>query len=178
MKDNNKNNRDIINEQIRANELLVISSSGEQLGVISKKDALNKAYEEELDLVLISPGAKPPVAKIMDYGKFKYEKQKKDKENKQKQRQKAVNLKLIRVSPTIDSHDYNTKIKQATKFLNKGDKVQFSIRFKGRMISHSELGLEVLNKIIDELKDISVVEQRPKIDRRKMYNTLASNIKK
>ncbi|MFV0288721.1 MAG: translation initiation factor IF-3 [Mycoplasmatales bacterium] len=178
MKDNRKSNKDIINEQIRAKELRVIGTNGEQLGTISKTEALNKAYDAELDLVLISPGANPPVAKIMDYGKYRYEKQKKDKENKQKQRQKAINLKLIRVSPTIDSHDYNTKIKQATKFLNKGDKVQFSIRFKGRMITHTELGLEVLNRIIEELKEISIVEQRPKIDGRKMYTTLASNIKK
>ncbi len=177
MKDNKKK-KDFINEQIRAKELLVIGSEGEQLGVLTKNDAISKASNEGLDLVLISPGANPPVAKIMDYGKFKYEKQKKDKENKQKQRQNMVSLKLIRVSPTIDSHDYNTKIKQATKFLNKGDKVQFSIRFKGRMITHSEIGLEVLNKIIEDLSDISVVEQRPKLDGRKMYTTLVSSVKK
>lgn len=177
MKDT-KNKKDIINEQIRSRELLVIGSDGEQLGVLDKQSAISKADSEGLDLVLISPGANPPVAKIMDYGKFKYEKQKKDKENKQKQRQNMVSLKLIRVSPTIDEHDYNTKIKQATKFLNKGDKVQFSIRFKGRMITHSELGLEVLNKITEELKEISVVEQRPKLDGRKMYITLASSVKK
>ncbi len=177
MKDNRKN-QDIINEKIRAKELLVIGPEGEQLGVLSKEDAIKKAYDMDLDLVLISPGANPPVSKIMDYGKYRYEKQKKEKENKQKQRQKAVNLKLIRVSPTIDSHDYDTKIKQATKFLEKGDKVQFSIRFKGRMITHSELGLDVLNKIIEDLKDISVVEQRPKTEGRKMHMTLASSVKK
>ncbi len=177
MKDNKKK-KDFINDQIRAKELLVIGAEGEQLGVLSKSEAISKASNEGLDLVLISPGANPPVAKIMDYGKFRYEKQKKDKENKQKQRQNMVSLKLIRVSPTIDSHDYNTKIKQATKFLNKGDKVQFSIRFKGRMITHSEIGLEVLNKIIEDLSDISVVEQKPKMDGRKMYTTLASSVKK
>lgn len=173
-----KDTRDLINEKIRAREVMVIGSDGEQLGVMETKEAIQKAYADNLDLCMLSPTAKPPVTKIMDYGKYRYEKQKKEKENKQKQRQKTISLKIIRVSPTIDEHDYNTKIKQAEKFLNKGDKVQFAIRFKGRMITHSELGLKVLDKIIDELKDISVVEQRPKMDGRKMFTTLASNIKK
>lgn len=173
-----KDKHDLINEKIRASEVLVIGSNGEQLGVMPTKEAIQKAYAEDLDLCMISANAKTPVTKIMDYGKYRYEKQKKDKENKQKQRQKIVSLKLIRVSPTIDGHDYNTKIKQAEKFLAKGDKVQFSIRFKGRMITHSEIGLKVLERIIEQLKDVSVVEQKPKMDGRKMFTTLASNIKK
>lgn len=177
---NLKNNRqrDYINDDIRAKELLVIGAEGEQLGVLSKQEAIDKARMANLDLCLISPTANPPVAKIMDFGKYKYEKQKKDKENKQKQKQSRINLKIIRLSPTIDQHDYDTKIKQAKKFLEKGDKVQFAIRFKGRMITHSEFGLNVLKKVIEELEDISIVEQRPKLDGRKMYATLASNIKK
>lgn len=173
-----KDKQDIINEKIRSKEVLLIGSDGEQIGVLDTREALEKAYAENLDLCVIAAKANPPVAKIMDYGKFKYEKQKKEKENKQKQRQKIVDLKIIRVSPTIDNHDYETKMKQARKFLQKGDKVQFLIRFKGRMITHSEIGLSVLEKIIEELSDISTVEQRPKMDGRKMLLTLASNIKK
>ncbi len=174
----NKKQEDILNDKIRSKELLVISEDGEQLGNMNRDDALKRAYDVDLDLVVISPGAKPPVAKIMDYGKFKYEKQKKDRENKQKQKQKIVTLKVIRVSPTIDSNDYNTKIKHAKKFLEKGDKVQFLIRFKGRMITHSELGRDVLMKIAEDLKDYSTIEQKPTMDGRKMLLTLASNIKK
>lgn len=175
---NNKREENILNEKIKQKEVLVIASDGEQLGVLSKDDAINKAYDENLDLVLISPGANPPVAKIMDYSKFNYERKKKDRENKQKQRQKVVALKVIRVSPTIDSNDYNTKIKQATKFLQKGDKVQFLVRFKGRMITHSELGKDVLLKIADELSELSIIEQKPTMDGKKMFLTLASNVKK
>lgn len=170
--------QDLVNERIKAKEVLVIDSDGEQLGVMPTKDALERAYAEDLDLCMLSENANPPVVKIMDYGKYRYEKQKKAKENKQKQRQKIVELKIIRVSPNIDSHDYDTKLKQARKFLEKGDKVQFLIRFRGRMVIHSELGLEVLNKIAEELSDISTIEQKPKLDGRKMILTLAPMKKK
>lgn len=173
-----KKSIDIINEKIRDKEILLIDENGEKKGVVNTKSALGRAYDLELDLVLIAAKSKPPVARIMDYGKYKYEKQKKDKENKQKQRQKAINIKIIRISPNIDIGDYNTKVKQATKFLKNGDRVQFVIRFKGRMIAHTQLGRNVLNKLVGDLSEYSTVEQKPKMEGRRMHMLLGSNIKK
>lgn len=161
----------MLNENIRANELRVISSSGDQLGIISKADALKQAEQANLDLVLISPNAKPPVAKIMDYGKFRFEQQKKLKENKKNQ--KIVSMKEVRLSPTIDSNDFNTKLNNATKFLAKGNKVRVSIRFKGRAITHKELGQTVLEKMAEATKDLATVEARPKMEGRSMFLILA-----
>lgn len=155
-----------VNENIRARELRVIDSEGEQLGVLSKNEALDKAEQSELDLVLVSPNAKPPVARIMDYGKYRYEQQRKERE--QRQNQKQVNLKEVRLSPTIEKNDFDTKLRQARKFLEKGDKVKASIRFRGRAITHKEIGREVLERFAEELKDIADVEQRPKMDGRSM----------
>lgn len=160
-----------VNENIRARELRVIDSEGEQLGVLSKDEALDKAEQAELDLVLVSPNAKPPVARIMDYGKYRYEQQRKERE--QRQNQKQVNLKEVRLSPTIEKNDFETKLRQARKFLEKGDKVKASIRFRGRAITHKEIGREVLERFAEELKDIAEVEQRPKMEGRSMSLQMA-----
>lgn len=160
-----------VNENIRARELRVIDSEGEQLGVLSKDEALSKAEQSDLDLVLVSPNAKPPVARIMDYGKYRYEQQRKERE--QRQNQKQVNLKEVRLSPTIEKNDFETKLRQARKFLDKGDKVKASIRFRGRAITHKEIGREVLERFAEELKDIAEVEQRPKMEGRSMFLQMA-----
>ena len=177
-RNNNQNarkNMAIMNEKIRAKEVRLIDENGEQAGIVSTPEALKMAEAVDLDLVLISPNAEVPVAKIIDYGKFVYEQQKKVKENKANQ--KTVSMKEVRVSPTIDIGDYNTKMAQARKFLDKGFKVQFSLRFKGRMITHSEFGRKTMNRILEDLKDEVTVDQYPKMDGRKMF-LVVSPIKK
>ncbi len=149
----------------------VIDPEGEQLGVLSKNEALDKASEFELDLVLVSPGAKPPVARIMDYGKFRYQQQRKARE--QRKNQRTIQVKEIRLSPAIDDNDFNTKLRQGRKFIKKGDKVKVSIRFKGRAITHKDLGREVLERFADEMGDIATVEQKPKMEGRSMQLMLA-----
>lgn len=161
----------LINENIRARELRVITETGEQLGVQTKIAALELAERANLDLVLVAPNAKPPVARIMDYGKFRFEQQKKDKEARKNQ--KTITQKEVRLSPTIDEHDFNTKLRNAIKFLEKGDKVKASIRFKGRAITHKEIGQKVLNRLAEETADIATVEQKAKMDGRSMFLTLA-----
>ena len=161
----------IINEDIRARELRVIGDNGEQIGVKSLNDALTIAESFGLDLVLVSPNAKPPVARIMDYGKYRYEQQRKERE--QRQNQKQVSLKEVRLSPTIEKNDFDTKLRQARKFLEKGDKVKASIRFRGRAITHKEIGREVLERFAEELKDVAEVEQRPKMEGRSMFLQMA-----
>ena len=161
----------IINEDIRARELRVIGDNGEQIGVKSLNDALTIAESFGLDLVLVSPNAKPPVARIMDYGKYRYEMQKKEKE--QRKNQKIVTVKEVRLSPGIEDHDYQTKLRQAIKFLEHGDKVKASIRFRGRAITHKELGQDVLEDCIDDTSHVSTVEARPKMEGRSMFIVLA-----
>lgn len=161
----------IVNDDIRAHELRVIDSEGEQLGVMSKNEALQKAEQADLDLVLISPSAKPPVARIMDYSKYRYEQQRKERE--QRKHQKTVNIKEIRLSPTIDENDFQTKLRNGRKFIEKGDKVKVSIRFRGRAITHKEIGREVLERFAKETSDIASVEQKPKMDGRSMFLQLA-----
>lgn len=161
----------MINEEIRARELRVISGDGEQIGIKSLQDALTIAESFGLDLVLMSPNAKPPVARIMDYGKYRYEMQKKEKE--QRKAQKIVTVKEVRLSPSIDDHDYQTKLRQAVKFLENGDKVKASIRFRGRAITHKELGRDVLEDFIEDTKELSTVEVRPKMEGRSMFIMLA-----
>lgn len=161
------------NEQIRVSEVLVIGPNGEQVGVKPIKDALTLANYANLDLVLISPNGNPPVAKVMDYNKFKYEKQKKEKEALKKQRANAQELKEFRLSPVIDVGDFETKIRNVTKYLEKGDKIKLSIRFKGRQMAHTELGREVLEKFAARLEDISTVEQAAKLDGRSMTMLLS-----
>lgn len=160
----------IINEDIRCKEVLVITESGEKLGVLSKKEALQKAYDRGLDLVLVSPDANPAVAKIMDYSKFRFEQQKKAKE--MKKNQKVVVLQEIRLSPTIEQNDLMTKSKNARKILEKGNKVKVSLRFFGRMMAHQELGAEVINKFVETLADCSTQTAAAKLEGRSLFTIL------
>ena len=154
----------------------MISQTGEQLGVKSTRDALAIAEDANLDVVLVSPNAKPPVARIMDYGKFRFELQKKERDARKKQ--KTVTIKEIRLSPTIGEADFNTRLKNATKFLEKGDKVEVSVRFRGRAITHKDLGRKVLEQMADAVKEIAAVETHPKMDGRSMFLMLAPRAEK
>ena len=164
---NNKNGLPI-NDQIKAREVLVIGPNGEQVGVKSLQDALTLASYASLDLVLISPNANPPVCKVMDYNKYRYEKQKKEKEALKKQKANMSELKEFRLSPVIDVGDFETKLRNATKYLEKGDRIKLSIRFKGRQMAHTELGREVLERFADRVKDYADIEQKPKLDGKTM----------
>lgn len=166
----------IVNDRIRAREVRLIGKDGEQIGVVSKSDALRTAENASLDLVLVSPNAKPPVARVMDYGKYRYEQQKKEKEAKKKQ--KVINVKEMRLSPTIEDHDFNTKLRNVKRFLKNGDKVKVSIRFRGRAITHKEIGREVLERMAEETSDVSVVETKAKMDGRSMFLMLAPKSEK
>ena len=166
----------MVNDGIRAREVRLIGSNGDQLGVKSKREALEIAERENLDLVLVTPKAKPPVAKVMDYGKYRFELQKKQREARKKQ--KVVNVKEVRLSPTIDTNDFNTKMKNARKFIAKGDKVKVSIRFKGRAITHKDIGREVLSRFAEETKDVANVESKAKMDGRSMFLMLAPKTEK
>lgn len=166
----------MVNEGIRARELRLISDNGDQLGVKTKQEALKMAEDANLDLVLVAPKAKPPVAKIMDYGKYRFELQKKQREARKKQ--KVVNVKEVRLSPTIDTNDFNTKMKNARKFLSKGDKVKVSIRFKGRAITHKDIGRDVLNRFAEATEDVATVESKAKMDGRSMFLMLAPKTEK
>ena len=149
----------MINEEIRDREVRVIDQNGEQLGIMLTRAALELAEEKQLDLVKIAPTAKPPVCKIMDYGKYRFEQSKREREIRKNQ--KVIDIKEVRLSATIEDHDVEVKFKAATKFLKDGDKVKVSIRFRGRQISHSEIGLEVMKDFAERLQDIAVVERRP-----------------
>ena len=168
----NKDNM-LINEQIRVPEVLVIGPNGEQVGIKKIEDALTLAKYASLDLVLISPNGNPPVVKVMDYNKFRYEKRKKEKENSRKQKANKSELKEYRLSPVIDVGDFETKLRNATKYLEKGDRIKLTIRFKGRQMAHTELGKEVLERFADRVKDYADVEQSPKLDGRTMTSVLA-----
>ena len=152
-------NQVAINEQIRDKEIRVISDNGEQLGVMSAKEAQTIANNKNLDLVMISPNANPPVCKIMDYGKYKYEQSRKEKESKKKQ--KVVNIKEVRLRPGIEANDLNTKANQAIKFLKKGDKVKVELRFRGRELGHKDIGKEVMLKFIDIVKEFGEPTKAP-----------------
>ena len=158
----------LINDQIRAREVLVIGPNGEQVGVKSLQDALTLASYANLDLVLMSPNANPPVCKVMDYNKYRYEKQKKEKEALKKQKANMSELKEYRLSPVIDVGDFETKLRNATKYLEKGDKIKLTIRFKGRQMAHTELGKEVLEQFASRVTEIADIEQRPKLDGKTM----------
>ncbi len=161
----------MINEQIRDKEVRLIGSDGEQLGIMSAKEALKLAEDEGLDLVKIAPNAKPPVCKIIDYGKYRYELARKEKEARKKQ--KIVELKEIRLSPNIDKNDLNTKVNAARKFLAKGDKVKVTLRFRGREMAHVAQSKHVLDDFASELEDIAVVEKAPKQEGRSISMVLA-----
>ena len=154
------------NNRINSPEVQVISSEGENLGILKTNDAISRAREEGLDLIEIAPNANPPVCKIMDMGKYKYDAQK--KANLAKKKQKIISLKEIKMRPVTETHDYEFKVKNAKKFIAKGDKVKFTIRFKGRELQHSHLGNELMGKIKEDMKDIGKVELHPKFDGKQM----------
>ena len=154
------------NNRINSPEVQVIGSTGENLGIINTNKAISMAKEEGLDLIEIAPNAKPPVCKIIDMGKYKYDAQK--KANKAKKKQKKIELKEIKLRPVTETHDYNFKLKNAQKFLSKGDKVKFTIRFKGRELQHSNLGHDLMNKIQEDIKLVGKVEMNPKFDGKQM----------
>ena len=161
----------MINEQIRDREVRLIGADGEQIGVVSSREAQKIADEAGLDLVKIAPNAKPPVCKVIDYGKYRYEMARKDKEAKKKQ--KPVELKEIRLSPNIDTNDLNTKMNAAKKFLAKGNKVKITLRFRGREMAHMSSSKHILDDFAENLSDIAVVEKAPKIEGRSIGMVLA-----
>ena len=155
-----------INDEIRVPQVRLIDDAGEMIGVMSAREALIRAYDVGLDLVEISPNAVPPVCKILDYGKYKYEQQK--KANEARKKQKVVEIKEIKVRPNIDDHDYDVKMKQMKNFIGEGDKVKVTLRFRGREMAHQELGVKVLERIRSALNELVKVEQMPKLENRQM----------
>ena len=169
---NSKSNELEINEQIRDKEIRLIGADGAQMGIMSPRDALKMAIDKDLDLVKVAPQAKPPVCKILDYGKYRFEMQKKEKEAKKNQ--KVVELKEIRLSLNIDTNDFNTKVNQAAKFLQQGHKLKVSIRFRGREMAHKDVGREVLNAFFEKLEDVAVIDKDPKMEGRSMIMFLTA----
>mgnify|MGYP002528056936 FL=1 len=161
----------MINEEIRDKEVRLIGPDGEQLGIVDNKTAQVMAEEKNLDLVKIAPQAKPPVCRIMDYGKHKFELAKREKENRKNQ--KVVGLKEVRLTPNIDDHDFNTKMNQAIKFLKSGDKVKVSVRFRGREITHSSLGRDLLNRFRDGVEEFGGADKDIKLEGRNMAMVLS-----
>ena len=156
----------MINEQIRDKEVRLVGADGEQLGIMSSREAYQKAVEAGLDLVKIAPKAQPPVCKIIDYGKYKYEQTRKEKEARKKQ--KTIEVKEVRMSPNIDQNDFNTKVNAARKFLSKGDKVKVSIRFRGREMAHTNLGEKLLMDFAEACSELATMEKNPKLEGRFM----------
>lgn len=165
-----------INEQIKANKVQVIDEQGEKRGVMSIHDALDLAYDKKLDLVLVAPNAEIPVCKIMNYGKYKFEQSKKEKEAKKKQ--KTFEIKEIRITPNIEQHDFEFKLKNAQKFIEDGNKVKITVRFRGREMNYVKLGEQVLNKFIERLADITTVEKKPLLEGKNMFIILAKKADK
>ncbi len=160
-----------INEKIRAKEVNLIDENGQKLGVMSFREAFDIAQEKDLDIALVSPNANPPVCKIMNYGKYKFEQAKREKEAKKKQ--KTFELKEIRVTPNIEEHDFSFKAKNARKFLEDGAKVKITVRFRGREVNNVKLGEAVVNKFIEELSDIAAPEKKPLLEGRNMFVILS-----
>jgi translation initiation factor IF-3 len=160
-----------INEEIRAKEVRLVGAEGEQIGIKPFREAMQMAIDANLDLVNVAPQAKPPVCRIMDYGKFRYEQQKKEKEARKNQ--KIVDLKEVWFRANIEEHDYQTKFRNVVKFLNEGDKVKCSVRFRGREITHAKLGQKILERVANEVADVCVVERMPKLEGRSMIMILA-----
>lgn len=159
------NNKDYkVNEDIRDKEIRVIGSDGSQLGILATKDALEKAYDEDKDLVMIAPNAQPPVCKIMDFGKFLFEQSKREKEAKKNQ--KVMDVKEVKMSSTIDTHDFETKVNQASKFLKNGDRLKVEVRFRKRTVAHPQFGEELLKKFAAAVSEIGVVDKQPKMEGR------------
>ncbi len=161
----------LINDEIREKEVRVIDSDGSQLGILPLADALSKADAKNMDLVLIAPQAKPPACKIMDYGKYKFEQGKREKEAKKNQR--IVNIKEVRITPSIDVHDFNTKVNQTVKFLKSGDKVKVTVRFRGRELHHTQLGMDLLTKFAEAITETGSVEKAAKLEGRNMTMVVA-----
>jgi len=160
-----------VNEEIRAREIRVVDDKGKQLGIMPVKEGLRLAEERQLDLVEVAPGAKPPVCRIMDFGKYKYEQSKKEKEARKKQR--VINIKEVKLRPNIEDHDFNVKLRNVLRFLKSGDKVKVSIMFRGREIVHNKLSQQLLERIADEAKEISTMERKPKLEGKNMIMILA-----
>jgi translation initiation factor IF-3 len=160
-----------VNEDIRVPQVRLIDEEGEMIGVMSARDALLRAYDAGMDLLEISPNAVPPVCKITDYGKYKYEQQK--KANEARKKQKIVEIKEIKVRPNIDDHDYDVKMRAAKGFLEEGDKVKVTLRFRGREMAHQDLGAKVLERVRTELGELAKVEQMPRLENRQMIMVLA-----
>ena len=160
-----------VNEEIRSPQIRVIDEEGEMLGVMTAREALSRAYESGLDLLEISPNAIPPVCKITDFGKFKYEQQK--KANEARKKQKVVEIKEIKVRPNIDDHDYDVKMRQMKGFIEEGDKVKVTLRFRGREMAHQDLGVKVLERIRTEMAEATKVESMPRLENRQMIMVLA-----
>lgn len=155
-----------VNEKISSPKVRLVDENGEMVGVLSHKDALERAYRAGLDLVEVSPNADPPVCKILDYGKYKFEEQKRRAEIRKKQ--KVIEVKEIQLRPGIDKHDFEVKMRSARKFIEEGDKLKVTLRFRGRELSHQQLGAEVLNRVRDTLEDVAKVEQHPKLEGKRM----------
>jgi translation initiation factor IF-3 len=160
-----------VNEEIRSPQVRLIDQDGEMQGVMTAREALIRAYDVGLDLLEISPNAVPPVVKILDYGKYKYEQQK--KANEARKRQKVVEIKEIKVRPNIDDHDYDVKMRQMKEFIGEGDKVKVTLRFRGREMAHQDLGLKVLDRIRTEMAESTKVESMPRLENRQMIMVLA-----
>ncbi|MEA1959704.1 MAG: translation initiation factor IF-3 [Bacillota bacterium] len=163
-----------INEEVRTKEVRLVDDQGEQLGIVPIREALNLALEKSLDLVEVAPSAKPPVCRLMDYGKFKFEQSKREKDARKKQ--KIISIKEVKMRPNIEEHDFQVKAKNARKFLSAGDKVKFTIMFRGREITHPENGRRLSLKFAEELSDISAVEKNPKVEGRNMVMILVPKI--
>lgn len=165
-----------INEQIRANKVQIIDDEGKKVGPISLNEALEMAYDKKLDLVLVAPNAEVPVCKLMNYGKYKFEQAKREKEAKKKQ--KVLETKEIRITPNIEEHDFGFKTKNARKFIEDGNKVRVTVRFRGRELNYVKLGEDTLNKFIEELSDVAVPEKRPVLEGKNMFIILAKKNEK
>ncbi len=163
-----------INEEIHIREVRVTSATGEQLGIMATRDALQLAEEQHLDLVEVAPKAKPPVCRIMDFGKYRYEQQKRDKEAKKKQ--KVITIKEVKLRPNIEQHDFDVKLKNALRFIEEGNKVKVTIMFRGREMSHQELGRDVLRRVAEELKDLVAIERDAKLEGKNMIMILAPKV--
>ena len=168
---NNQSNDDLVNEKIRFKEVLVIDQNGDQLGVMSRNQAINVAYDQDLDLVCVAPKAKTPVCRIMDYGKYRFEQQKKAKE--MKRNSKVVALKETQLSVTIDVHDKNVKLKRTLKWLEEGNKVKIAIRFRGRQLAHTELGKKVIDDFVAECEEVGQIEKPAKLEGRTLTAIIA-----
>ena len=167
---------DLVNEKIRFNEVLLIDENGEQLGVKSRVEAMNIAQSKDLDLFCVAPNGKPPVCKILNYGKYRFEQQKKAKE--MRKNKKVIDVKEIQLSCNIGEHDFNTKLKAARKFLSGGDKVKISIRFKGRQLAFADQGVEMVNKFVGMCSDIAVVEKEPLLEGKLLMGVIAPKTQK